>query len=544
MKDETIEYVAEDLDATTTLEEAKSINSDDALLMSMGKKPELRRVYNFWTLCSYQIMISCSWSCLVVLYSTIFDVGGPFALIWGTLFVAVGQTLLMMSLAEYCTIWPTAGGQQYYVQAVATGKLRPILSYLVGWAVIVGEISTGSSCAINSAQIIASFVEVTHPDFAWKPWMTWIIYTGFLIGPIVMNLKQSWLPGMNMVGAIWTIAGGVAWAIVFGVMAPKHDAKFIFTKFINNSGYTSAGWVFIMSFYSPMYGLYGTDGMMHLVEEMRNASRDAPRVMVWSMIFCSITSWLAALLMLWTAGNWEEYMLASQPYMNWWMDICNSVYGGGVFCALVMMGLNFFIIVGTNNAGSRLAWSMARDKAFPYSDYFAHVSERFHIPLRAMIAILVVDLVIGLIVLGSDLAFQSIISGGGVTLQIGYVTPVIVVLVRGRKILPPRPHFDLGRWGYAVNIVSVCWSLLIIVMYLCPLYVPVTIPTIDYMNWSCLIVGATILFPGIYWVWRARFRYIRDGNSVLEDNLVWIDGVAVAGADALGGRGRHGGKGS
>lgn len=33
----------------------------------------------------------------------------------------------------------------------------------------------------------------------------------------------------------------------------------------------------------------------------------------------------------------------------------------------------------------------------------------------------------GLIVLGSDLAFESIISGGGVTLQIGYVTPVIVV---------------------------------------------------------------------------------------------------------------------
>jgi choline transport protein len=129
--------------------------------------------------------------------------------------------------------------------------------------------------------------------------------------------------------------------------------------------------------------------------------------------------------------------------MNWWMDTLGSVYGGGVFCALIMIGLNvrcflphvhtnvdkrqFFIIVGTNLAGSRLAWSMARDKAFPYSEYFAVVNKRFGIPLRAMLAILVVDLVIGLIVLGSDLAFESIISGGGVTLQIGYVTPVIVV---------------------------------------------------------------------------------------------------------------------
>lgn len=85
-----------------------------------------------------------------------------------SLFVAVGQTLLMMSLAEYCTIWPTAGGQQYYTQAVATGKYRPILSYLVGWAVLVGEISTGSSCAVNSAAIVASFVEITHPDLVWQ----------------------------------------------------------------------------------------------------------------------------------------------------------------------------------------------------------------------------------------------------------------------------------------------------------------------------------------------------------------------------------------
>jgi choline transport protein len=84
------------------------------------------------------------------------------------------------------------------------------------------------------------------------------------------------LPALNVFGAFWTIAGGVAWAISFGVMAPKHDANFVFKTFINNSGYTSAVWVFIMSFYTPMYGLYGTDGMMHLVEEMRDASKQAP----------------------------------------------------------------------------------------------------------------------------------------------------------------------------------------------------------------------------------------------------------------------------
>jgi choline transport protein len=113
------------------------------------------------------------------------------------------------------------------------------------------------------------------------------------------------------------------------------------------------------------------------------------------------------------------------------------------------------------------------------------------------------------------------------------MTPVLVVLIRGRKILPARPYFDLGRWGYAVNIISVCWSALTICMYLAPMYVPVTIATIDYMNWSCAIVGATILFPGIWWVWRARHRYIKSGSSTLSDNVVIIDGRAVGGREAL-----------
>lgn len=79
------------------------------------------------------------------------------------------------------------------------------------------------------------------------------------------KLRHRWLPGVNLFGAIWVVGGGVAWAVVFIVMAPKHDASFIFTEFINSTGYKSSGWVFIMSFYNSMYGLVGTDGMMHLV---------------------------------------------------------------------------------------------------------------------------------------------------------------------------------------------------------------------------------------------------------------------------------------
>jgi choline transport protein len=56
------------------------------------------------------------------------------------------------------------------------------------------------------------------------------------------------------------------------------------------------------------------------------------------------------------------------------------------------------------------------------------------------------------------------------------------------------------------------------------------------MNWSCLIVGATIIFPGAYWIFSARHKYIKDGNSTLADNVVIIDGQAVSAADVIVGK--------
>lgn len=101
------------------------------------------------------------------------------------------------------------------------------------------------------------------------------------------------------------------------------------------------------------------------------------------------------------------------------------------------------------------------------------------------------------------------------------------VLIRGRSVLPPRPHFDLGGWGYTINILSVVWSMIMILVYVFPLYVPVTIATTENMNWGIAIVGATILFPGIWWVAKARKTYIKEHNSIMEDNVLVADGLSA-----------------
>jgi len=70
------------------------------------------------------------------------------------------------------------------------------------------------------------------------------------------------------------------------------------------------------------------------------------------------------------------------------------------------------------------------------------------------------------------------------------------------------------------------------------------------MNWSIAVIGGVILLPGmrkyllpsavvstnksgkgIYWIWRARHKYIKDGSSIIEDNVNVVEGVQPSGVE-------------
>ncbi len=148
-----------------------------------------------------------------------------------------------------------------------------------------------------------------------------------------------------------------------------------------------------------------------------------------------------------------------------------------------------------------------------------------------MVAFIIVNLLTGLLVLGSDLAFYAIISGGGVALQVSYCVPILCVVLRGRRHLPPRPHFDLGRWGYTVNIISLLWSIVVVLFYIFPQYVPV-VGEIANMNWAIVILGGIVVFAGVYWVLKGRHEYLLEGNSLLDDTVVVHGDAVVTGRDA------------
>lgn len=60
------------------------------------------------------------------------------------------------------------------------------------------------------------------------------------------------------------------------------------------------------------------------------------------------------------------------------------------------------------------------------------------------------------------------------------------------------------------------------------MYLPVDLDNLQNMNWSIVVMGALIVFSGLWWIFHARFVYIKDKSSVVavQGAAVVLDGVS------------------
>jgi choline transport protein len=84
----------------------------------------------------------------------------------------------------------------------------------------------------------------------------------------------------------------------------------------------------------------------------------------------------------------------------------------------------------------------------------------------------------GLLYIASSAAFNSIINAACLMLNLAYVIPQGILLTQGRDKLPKR-FFNLGKWGYAVNLYSVLYLILIGVVFCLPQTNPTTINSMN-----------------------------------------------------------------
>jgi len=98
--------------------------------------------------------------------------------------------------------------------------------------------------------------------------------------------------------------------------------------------------------------------------------------------------------------------------------------------------------------------------------------------------------------------------------------------------MPNRPDFNLGnKRGYALNWISIFWSVLVVLFYVFPQFLPVVGDIAD-MNWAIAILGGVVLLAAVAWIVTARKSYLKEGNSNVFDGIAVVaGGHATSGTD-------------
>lgn len=86
---------------------------DNAQLMALGHKPVLERNFSFLSMLGMGFAILNSWTALSTSMSLALPSGGPSSVIWGLVTSGICNVCLAMSLSEFLSAFPTAGGQYH-----------------------------------------------------------------------------------------------------------------------------------------------------------------------------------------------------------------------------------------------------------------------------------------------------------------------------------------------------------------------------------------------------------------------------------------------
>lgn len=133
-------------------------------------------------------------------------------------------------------------------------------------------------------------------------------------------------------------------------------------------------------------------------------------------------------------------------------------------------------------------------KGLPDAGYFGRNSKRTQTPLRAIWLTTFVSILPGLLDLASPIAANAIFSLTAMALDLSYVIPIFC-----RRIFQDHPDvmfkpgpFYMGKgWlGITCNIICICWTLFICVIFSLPTVRPVTGDNMNYASVSPTSISA------------------------------------------------------
>lgn len=255
------------------------------------------------------------------------------------------------------------------------------------------------------------------------------------------------------------------------------------------------------------------DAACHLSEELPKPSRNVPLAMIGSVTINGVIGLVYTVVILFSLGDLDNLLESKTgfPFIQLFLNVTKSRAGASVMTlcvTLIATAANAACVTST----SRTAWAFARDRGLPASKLLSAVHPTLKVPVYMVLVVGFLQMLLGLIYLGSSTAFNAVLSMAILGMYASYLSPIVFMLIYGRRSSSSiirglgLGSFNLGpRWGPVVNIVAIIWLFIAMVFSTFPTVEPVTPENMNY----CIVVtmGWMMIGGAYYYIFGGKQRF-------------------------------------
>jgi amino acid permease (GABA permease) len=513
---------------------SSAVDKDTAELHRLGYAQELRRRMGAFSNFAVSFTIISVLSGALTLYFFGMQQGGPVDIVWGWILVGIMTTVVGLGMAEIASAYPTAGGLYYWSAKLA--KNQPgAWSWFTGWFNLLGQVAVTAGIDYGFAFFFASFLNMTA-NYPTTAGYILLIYAGILILHGLLNTFGVRVVALLSDISVWWHLLGVG--IIAGVLAfvPSHhaSASFVFTKFINLSGFHSVIYVFFIGLLMAQYTFTGYDASAHMSEETMNPELAAPKGIVSSILVSLVAGWILILAITFVIPtNSKVYATTAvqefAPVLIWTAAVGRHT---AEFLLIIAFMAQAYCGMASVTANSRMLYAFSRDGAVPGHRFWHRINPRTRTPTNSIWFCVVFAFLLAVPSMWSGVAYGAVTSIATIGLYIAYVTPTLLRRFQGKSWEGGR--WSLGRWSPFIGWLGVTWVVIIAILFMLPEFSPINH---DTFNYAPIAVGVVLLYAGGYWLLSARkwftgpkiqgteaeLAHIEQGFSQIERQLEEID---------------------
>lgn len=386
--------------------------TDDQALARLGKKQVLKRRFGFFSIVGFAMAELITWETVLTLFYQSFENGGPAGAFYGYIIACLSTLSVYTVISELASMAPIAGGQYYWVYMLAPLRWKKASSYLIGWLTSLAWIATIATETIFLGTMIEGLITLNNPDFAAQRWQNTLLAWASVAGTWFINVViPNFLPKYQIFMLALHLAGFIAITATLLAMSPKKSADFVFRTSLNEGGWPTQGLSDCVGFIGNIATFVGADASVHMAEEVANAAIVIPRAIITGMSLNSLLGFSMMLTVLFCLGDVEHVLnsVTGFPFIQVFYDSTHSYAGASVMTAVIIV-LTLACSTGITTTSSRMTWSFARDKGLPFSRFLDKVHHTTRVPIVSVCVVCGFACALTLIYIGSETAFDDVIS--------------------------------------------------------------------------------------------------------------------------------------